>query len=648
MTMTQEAIQTLTLLAVDAVNQANSGHPGMPMGAAAMAYTLFADHLRFSPSDPKWPGRDRFILSAGHASALQYGLLHLFGYDLTLDDLRRFRQLHSKTPGHPEYGQTDGVEMTTGPLGQGFATAVGFAMAQKRAEAVAGELFKHKTYVICSDGDLMEGISYEAAALAGQLKLNNLIVLYDSNGITIDGSTELTFSESISGRFEAQNWKYLLVEDGHDPVRISEAIKEAKKNDRPTLVEVRTVIGKGSSKEGTSATHGAPLGEEEARCIKEKWGRNPDKTFDVSSELRAHLQGIIDRKEAEASEWKKAYAALSNREEIEAFFGAELPEDITAQLLKRAGTDKATRAHGAEMLQGIREHLPNLFGGSADLAGSNLTTLKGDGFFSDETPDAANVHFGIREHAMAAAANGISLYGGFKPFTATFLSFADYMKPSIRLAALMEISPVYIFTHDSLGVGEDGPTHQPIEQMLMLRSIPGFTLYRPADAKETAAAYAEAFSSATPCAVVMTRQKLPELDIDVSNAHKGGYIVKKEKGEKPELILMASGSELHLALFAAEALEQEVDIRVVSMLSMEVFERQGKEYKEEVLPMSVRKRFAVEAASALSWHRYIGLDGGCRCMDRFGASAPGNQLFELFGFTVESLVEELRSYMEIK
>ncbi len=648
MTMTKEAIQTLSLLAVDAVNQANSGHPGMPMGAAAMGYALFADHLRFSPSDPKWPGRDRFILSAGHGSMLQYGLLHLFGYDLTLDDLRNFRQLHSKTPGHPEYGHTDGVETTTGPLGQGFANSVGFAMAQKRAEAVAGELFRHKTYVICSDGDLMEGISYEAASIAGHLKLSNLIVLYDSNSITIDGGTDLSFSESIKERFEAQHWRWMRIEDGHDPQKISEAIEEAKSSDRPTLIEVRTTIGKGSAKEGTSATHGAPLGAEEAQAIKDRWELDPKETFVVRDELREYLQGIIDKKEMEAAEWKKAFHELPNKKEIEEFFGAELPENILEKLLERAGTDKATRAHGGEMLQGIKEYLPNLFGGSADLAGSNLSTLKGEDFFSAETPAAPNVHYGIREHAMAAITNGISLYGGFKPFAATFLSFADYMKPSLRLASLMKIPLVHIFTHDSLGVGEDGPTHQPIEQLVMLRSIPGFTLYRPADGKETAVAYAQAFSGKGPAAVVLTRQTLPELPIDVEKANLGGYIVRKEKGDQPELILMASGSELHLALFAAKELEEEIDVRVVSMLSMDVFETQSAEYKEEVLPQAVRARFAIEAASPLSWHRYIGLDGQCHCMDQFGASAPGGELFEHFGFTTDNIIEEIRSYMEKK
>lgn len=645
MTMTNEAIRTLSLLAVDAVNKAKSGHPGMPMGAAAMGYALFADHLRFSPSDPKWRGRDRFILSAGHGSMLQYGLLHLFGYDLTLDDIREFRQLHSKTPGHPEYGHTDGVETTTGPLGQGFANAVGLAMAQKRAEAVAGELFAHKTYVICSDGDLMEGISYEAASLAGHLKLKNLIVLYDSNSITIDGGTDLSFSDNIQGRFEAQGWQWMRIEDGHDPEKISEAIEHAKSSDRPTLIEVRTIIGKGSSIQGTSATHGAPLGEEEAQSIKDCWKLDPSETFVVTQELREYLQKIIDQKEAEAAEWKKAYDALPDKDRIEEFFGAQLPEDMLEKLLERAGKDKATRAHGGEMLQGIREFLPNLFGGSADLAGSNLSTLKGDAFF-DEDPVGANVHFGIREHAMAAAINGISLYGGFKPYAATFLSFADYMKPSLRLAALMEIPLVHIFTHDSLGVGEDGPTHQPIEHLVMLRSIPGFTLYRPADGKETAVSYMQAFSGKGPAAIALTRQTLPELSIDVSQAHRGGYIIKKEQGEKPELILMASGSELHLALYAAEALEGEIDARVVSMLSMDVFEEQSEEYKQQVLPKDVRARFAIEAASVLSWHRYIGLDGASHCMDQFGASAPGKDLFEYFGFTVDNIIEEIRTYME--
>lgn len=646
MSRTKEAITTLSMLAVDAVNKANSGHPGMPMGAAAMGYALFADHLRFSSSDPQWKGRDRFILSAGHGSMLQYGLLHLFGYDVTIDDIKQFRQLHSKTPGHPEYGHTDGVETSTGPLGQGFGNAVGFAMAQKRAAAVAGELFNSRTYVICGDGDLMEGISYEAASMAGHLGLGNLIVLFDSNSVTIDGSTDITFSESIPKRFEAQGWDVLLIEDGHNPAAISEAIEEAKKGEKPTLIEVRTIIGKGSAKEGTSATHGSPLGEAEAKAVKERLGLDPEATFVVEDEVREYLQTIIDKKEEEARAWKEAYEQLDSREEIERFFGAELPENILEELLELSGEKKATRQHGREMLLAISRHLPNLFGGSADLAGSNLTDLPGKGYFSKETPEGANIRFGIREHAMAAIVSGIALYGGYHPFGATFLSFADYMKPSLRLAALMHIPLVHIFTHDSLGVGEDGPTHQPIEQLLLLRSIPGFKVYRPGGGRESAAAYALAFSRKEPSAIVLTRQSLPELDIDVSEAYRGGYIVQKEKGERPELILMASGSELPLVMETADLLKEEIDIRVVSMLSMEDFEEQPEEYKESVLPRDVYSRFAVEAASALSWHRYVGLRGAMHCIDTYGASAPGSELFAHYGFTAENIAGEIRAYME--
>lgn len=638
MNLENMSTQTIRYLAVDAVNRAKSGHPGLPMGAAPMAKVLFSDHLRFNPEDPQWLGRDRFVLSAGHGSALLYSLLHLYGYDVSIEDLQAFRQLGSKTPGHPEYRDTPGVETTTGPLGQGLANAVGMAMASKKMAAQYGGLFDNYTYVLVGDGDLMEGITSEASSLAGHLKLDKLIVLYDSNNITIDGRTDITFTENVRARYEAYGWKTFFVADGNDEEAISRAIAQAKKSDLPSFIEIKTIIGYGSpNKSDSSAAHGAPLGEEETALTKKATGWNFQETFFVPEEVRAYFEKIVEEKKKDYADW------MEKHQEEEISFPS-VKEGALEALLAQGPGEKATRIHGQEMINTLGGFIPNLFGGSADLAGSNMTTIEGAGHFSSENPWGKNINFGIREHAMAAIVNGITIHGAYKAFGSTFLSFADYMKPSLRLAALMEIPSVFIFTHDSIGVGEDGPTHQPIEQALMLRSIPGMEVYRPGDGKETALAYYQAFTGEKPASILLTRQKLKELELERDQAHRGGYIALREE-KTPELILLASGSELALAVDAAKALRGKIDIRVVSMLSMERFDDQEESYKNLVLPQEVRKRFAVEAASSLSWFKYIGLDGDCLCLDQYGSSGPGGELFELYGFTLENLLEKIKRYM---
>lgn len=630
--------QTIRYLAVDAINKAKSGHPGLPMGAAPMTKVLFRDHMNFNPQDPDWMGRDRFVLSAGHGSAMLYAMLHLYDYGVTIEDLKAFRQVGSSTPGHPEYRDTPGVETTTGPLGQGLANAVGMAMASKKMAADYGELYDNYTYVLVGDGDLMEGITSEASSLAGHLKLDKLIVLYDSNNITIDGRTDITFSENVIERYKSYGWNTIFLEDGNDEEAISQAIAEAKKADGPTLIEIKTIIGYGSpNKSDSPAAHGAPLGEEETALTKEATGWEFKEEFYVPDEVRAEFNRIIKEKKAYYDSWMEKHEAAN-------ISFPQVKEGALEAMLEAGGEDKATRNHGATMINVLKDYMPNLFGGSADLAGSNLTTITDGGFFSADNPAGLNIHFGIREHAMAAIVNGIILHGNYRAFGSTFLSFADYMKPSLRLAALMGVPAVSIFTHDSIGVGEDGPTHQPIEQAVMLRTIPGMEVYRPADSKETAVAYYEAFTGDKSASILLTRQALPELNLDMTDASKGGYIAFKEENEA-ELILLASGSELHLAIQAAQELKGKVDVRVVSMLSMERFEAQSDEYKEMVLPRGLRKRLAIEAGSSNSWYKYIGLDGESITMDQFGASGPGAELFKLYGFTKENLVEKIERYL---
>lgn len=643
----ERCITTLRLLAVDMVEQAKSGHPGLPLGAAPMAYVLWRRHLRHNPSDPSWVNRDRFILSAGHGSALLYALLHLTGYDLSLEELKNFRQWHSKTPGHPEYGLTPGVECTTGPLGQGFAMGVGMALAEKwlaeKFNRPGFPVIDHYTYALVSDGDLMEGVASEAASLAGHWKLGKLIYLYDDNHITIEGDTALTFTEDVLARFQAYGWHTQRVGDGNDLEAIHRAIEAAKAAlDRPSLIAVRTVIGYGSPKADNAACHGEPLGPDAARKTKECYGWPPEEPFHVPEEVRRAIGEAVaeGRKHQEAwealmQEYARAYpeeAAL-----LKAYLNETMPEgwEKSLPVFDPAAGPVATRNASGKVLNAVAPVVTNLMGGSADLAPSNKTFLSEGG--------SRNLHFGVREHAMGAILNGMALHGGVRPYGGTFLVFADYMRPAIRLAALMKTKVIYIFTHDSIGVGEDGPTHQPIEQLASLRAIPNLTVLRPADANETAAAWKTALEADGPVALALTRQNVPVLDVDREKIFQGvarGAYVLSESYAPARLLLVATGSETHLALEAQKVLEREKGIptRVVSMPSWELFERQEPAYRDAVLPREVTARCAIEAGSPMGWHRWTGSQGSVIAVDRFGASAPGSVLMKNFGFTVENVV----------
>lgn len=646
-----QTINTIRFLSADAVQKANSGHPGLPMGAAAMAYALWARQMRHNPADLTWKNRDRFILSAGHGSMLLYSLMHLFGYGLSMEDLKQFRQWGSKTPGHPEYGHTPGVETTTGPLGQGFANAVGMAIA----EAYLAEHFNrpdfpivdHYTYVLSGDGCLMEGIAYEAASLAGTLKLGKLIVLYDSNDITIEGSTSIAFAEDVCRRFEAMGWHTQEVGDGNDADAVDRAIDIAKgETNRPSLIRVRTIIGYGCpAKQGKASAHGEPLGEENLKAAKENLGW-PQTSFYVPEEVYAHTAQVKAKGKKAQAEWEALFSEYAKQypdlaKEWETWNSDALPVDLMKDADYWTYEDKAmaTRASSEVVLNRLAERIPNLIGGSADLAPSNKSVMKGRGDFSAEDRAGANLHFGVREHAMAAIGNGMALHGGLRPYVATFFVFSDYMKPAMRLSALMKLPVTYILTHDSIGVGEDGPTHEPIEQLASLRSIPNLTVFRPADTRETAAGwYAAMTRTASPTVLVLSRQNLPPLPGTGTDALRGGYVLKDT--EKPQVILMASGSEVSIAMDAAGILEEKgVRVRVVSMPSFELFEEQDDAYKESVLPDSVRIRLAVEAASPFGWHKYVGIDGDVVAMEGFGASAPGDLLYEKFGFTAQHVAE---------
>ena len=655
------AVNTIRFLAVDAIEKARSGHPGLPMGGAPMAYTLWSRFLKHSPQDDRWINRDRFVLSAGHGSALLYALLHLFEYDLSLEDIKDFRQLGSKTPGHPEYGHTVGVETTTGPLGQGFANAVGMAMAEKRLAAEFNRpgfpIMDHYTYCYVGDGCLMEGIAYEAASLAGHLKLGKLICLYDDNKITIDGSTDLSFTEDIEGRFKACGWQVVNVKDGNDIDAVAAAIDECKKDrDRPSLIKIRTEIGFGSpNKQGKSAAHGAPLGEEEVRLTKENLGWPAEPSFLVPDEVREHFRGLARKLSAEKADWDKLEKAYRHdfpelAAQLDDWFSGEFPAEMEVEL-KQMNFDEpaATRAASGRIMQVLAGHLPNLMGGSADLNASVQTFLHDRGVFQPESPEGNNIYFGIREHAMAGILSGLVLHGGLRAFGSTFMVFCDYMKPSIRLAALMGIPLTYVFSHDSIAVGEDGPTHQPIEQLSNLRSIPNPTVLRPADGRETAMAWLLAVEKKDgPCALILSRQGLPQLSGTGEEALKGAYILKKEKGETPDLVLIASGSELHLALEAREILAgKNIDARVVSMMSFELFAMQTEEYREFVLPEEAKKRLAIEAALPLGWEPFVGDEGRVIGMNDFGQSAPGGLLLETMGFTVDNIVEQALKMMTL-
>lgn len=663
MNINQKAVNALRILSADQIQKANSGHPGLPLGAAPAAYELWANHMNHNPKNPNWENRDRFILSAGHGSALLYSLLHMFGYEgMTIDELKSFRQFGSLTPGHPEYKHTIGVESTTGPLGAGVSTAVGIAMAEAH---LASEFNKegypvvdHYTYALTGDGCLMEGISYEALSLAGTLKLDKLVVLYDSNNITIEGDTEAAFTEDVAKRFDAFGFQVQTVEDGNDLEAISKAIEAAKADhERPSIIICKTQIGYGCpAKVGKASAHGEPLGEENIKELRKSLGWESETAFEVEEDIYDHYNSIAEENAKKEEEWNKMFAEYANKfpeekKKWDLFFGEFDESKIMDSKEYWAHEDKvmATRAVSGDLINKLKDICPNMVGGSADLAPSNKTEMKGEGFFSVDDRSGRNIHFGVREMAMTAITNGIYLHGGLKPFCATFFVFSDFMKPMIRLAALMGLPVAYVLTHDSIGVGEDGPTHEPVEQLSMLRSIPNLNVFRPADYTETAVAWASAMKSeATPTAIVLTRQNLPQLEGSSQDAFKGGYILEEASNKNNiDLILMASGSEVELAVNAKAELEKAgKSVRVVSVPCMSIFDAQDAAYKETVLPSSVRARVAIEAGATMPWFKYIGLDGEVVGMTSFGASAPAGELFKHFGFTVENVLETAKRVLK--
>ena len=648
-----KSVNTIRVLSADGIEKAKSGHPGLPLGAAPIAYELFANHMKHNPKNPDWANRDRFILSAGHGSMLLYSLFHLFGYgDLSMDDLKSFRQLDSKTPGHPEYGHTVGVEATTGPLGAGMGMAVGMAMAEAHMASVFNkegyDIVDHYTFVLGGDGCLMEGISSEAFSLAGTLGLSKLIVFYDSNGISIEGSTDIAFTENVVDRMKAFGFQTIEVEDGNDLEAIGMAIKEAKSDKkRPSFIKINTVIGYGAgNKQGTAGAHGEPLGSEALAALKSGFGFNPEESFKVDVDVYENFNKINEKNAKCEEEWNKLFKEYASKYPEDAKKWDNYHSEINASLIDNDDfwvwddAPAATRNISGSVINRLKDIFPNLIGGSADLSPSNKTVMNGEGYISKDDYSGRNIHFGVREFAMTAITNGILLHGGLRAYCATFFVFSDYTKPMARLSALMNIPTIFVFTHDSIGVGEDGPTHEPIEQLAMLRSLPNFNTFRPADARETIAAwYAAMVSKSTPTAIVLTRQNLPQLDGSGKKALKGAYIIKEASKSTPDMILIASGSEVSLAIEAAEELEKDnISTRVVSMPCMDVFEEQNKEYKEEVLPRAVRNRVAIEALSSFGWDRYTGLDGRVISMNSFGASAPQDLLFKKFGFTKENVV----------
>ncbi|MDO7873316.1 transketolase [Hymenobacter sp. ASUV-10] len=654
-----QSVSTIRLLSVDMVQAANSGHPGLPLGAAPMAYVLFSRFLRFNPQDPQWPNRDRFVLSAGHGSALLYSLLHLYGYDLMLDDLKGFRQLHSRTPGHPESHITPGVEVTTGPLGQGFANGVGMAMAEAHLAAVYNRpghaLMDHYTYAIVSDGDLMEGIAAEAASLAGHLKLGKLIYLYDDNDICLDGPTNLTYSEDALARFAAYGWHTQRVADGNDLDAIEAAIRAAQdETERPSLISIKTIIGFGSPGQGTSKVHGSPLGAENVKKAKEFFGFDPEATFVVPAAVQEHLAEAGQRGAQLQGEWEKQLGAYGQEFAAEAAqfrtaFAGELPEgwDAGLPVFTPADGALATRQASGKALTALKQAVPFLFGGSADLASSNEMPTSSAVSFQPGSYGHTNIWFGVREHAMGAAMNGIAHHGGLRTYGGTFLTFSDYMRGAIRLSALAETAATFVFTHDSIGLGEDGPTHQPVEQVAALRTIPNIVVLRPADANETVEAWRVAMTlPKSPVVLILSRQKLPILDqqkygLAREGVARGAYILSEAASGAPELLLLATGSEVALAMEAQQQLElQGVATRVVSMPSWELFERQPKAYQREVLPLTVRKRVAIEAGSPMGWHKYVTDEGTVIGLNRFGESGPGEAVLELFGFSVANVLRQ--------
>lgn len=652
------SVDAIRVLSAEAIQKANSGHPGLPLGAAATAYELWAEHMKHNPADPDWADRDRFVLSGGHGSMLLYSLLHLFGYgNLSIEDVKNFRQLDSLTPGHPEYRHTVGIEATTGPLGQGMAMAVGMAMAEAHLASIFNKdgynIVDHYTYVLGGDGCMMEGISSECFSLAGTLGLSKLIVFYDSNNISIEGSTDIAFTEDVVTRFKGFGFQTLEVKDGNNLEEIGAAIKEAKADkERPTLIKVNTVIGYGCpAKQGKASAHGEPLGAENVAALKEylEWPCKED--FGVPEEVYDNYKSIAEKNAKTEEAWKKMFEEYcakypDMKEKWDNYYnGYDLSELFDSEdYWRKAEKPEATRNTSGNILNEIKKVMPNLIGGSADLAPSNKTNMKDAGDYSKNNYAGANLHFGVREQAMTAIGNGLALHGGLRPFVATFFVFSDYTKPMARLAALMKLPVIYVFTHDSIGVGEDGPTHEPIEQLAAFRSLPNFCVYRPCDRTETAAAWYRAITSKDqPTALVLTRQNLPQMEGSSKEALKGAYILADSDKAEPDAIIIASGSEVPLAMGAKEELKKDgVDVRVVSMPSMDAFEEQTEEYKESVLPKSCRKRVAVEALSDFGWYRYVGLDGKVVSMKGFGASGPAAKLFEKFGFTVENVVEAVK------
>lgn len=651
-TIEQLAIDTIRTLSIDAINSANSGHPGLPMGAAPMAYTLWSQFLNHNPGHSKWFNRDRFVLSAGHGSALLYSLLHLSGYQVSLDDLKQFRKLNSKTPGHPEFGHTDGVDATTGPLGQGVAMAVGMAMAEAHLAAKFNQdgypVIDHHTYALVGDGCLMEGISYEAMSMAGHMKLGKLIVMYDSNDISLDGALNLSFGENVQKRAESANWQYLRVEDGNDISRIAEAIAAAKQNDsQPTLIEIRTIIGYGSKAAGTNKVHGNPLGKEEAKATKEVYGWNYEEEFTVPAEVKAHFEQLKSKGGLKEEEWNKLLASYAAQypaqgSELAQVIDGSVSIDTSNILTFDSSKTISTRVASGEAINHYVKTVPAIFGGSADLSHSTMTDIKGEQMFAVESYAGRNIYFGVREHAMGAAGNGMALHGGVKPFVSTFFVFSDYLRPSIRLAALQKLPVIYVFTHDSIAVGEDGPTHEPVEHLAALRTIPGLTVIRPSDANETSSAWAYALQqNEGPVALILSRQNLPIYESTKANVDvvaKGAYVLT-ETNDQPDVILIGTGSEVSLAVNAKAELERDnISVRVVAMPSRELFERQPDVYKQSVLPDSVSNRVAIEAGISLGWDRYVGPSGKLVTIDTFGASGPGNQVLEYFGFSTDNVV----------
>lgn len=647
-----KTISSLRMLSVDMIEKAKSGHPGLPLGSAPMLYTLYKDFLNFNPEKPKWINRDRFVLSAGHGSAILYSLLNLFGFDVSIDDIKNFRQWGSKTPGHPEYGDTDGVDATTGPLGQGITMAVGMALAEAHMRShftVDGwSPVDHYTYALVGDGCLMEGISHEAASFAGSFKLGRLIVLYDSNNISIEGNTEITFHDDTLKRFEAYGWHTQRVEDGNDTEKIKEAIENAKKDERPSIIEVKTVIGFGAgSVEGSEKSHGAPIGEDNRKALVEKIKWTEKEEFTVPEDVKENAAKIVEEKKKIYVEYKKKlqeYESKNPDKYREYIDWIHFKHEADLSKLLDSKEKDATRSASGAALQEVAKAIPNMIGGSADLGPSNNSQIKDSGFISSSDYNERNIHFGVREFAMAAISNGIALHGGLKPFCATFFVFSDYMKPAMRLAALMNLPVTYILTHDSIGVGEDGPTHEPIEHLAMLRSLPNFSVIRPADFNETVHAWEVAQKATKPTALILSRQKLETLKIESENLKYGAYIAKTEK-DKLDLVVVATGSEVGVTMEASKILEDKgYGVRVVSMPSWDLFDEQDEEYRESVLPCGV-KTASVEALSTFGWDKYT--KGGLKIgLDRFGASAPGSELFEHFGFTPEKIADKLESFIK--